>query len=175
MLISQPQPQQQPSFPNTHLWAPRTNLTYTGTSSPHTSFPSRTPKSQSSRRNKPPRNLNPLRNTTALLPLHIDNIRVAPTPAADAVLLLAVPFRPVVVVLLQHFEVLPVGGGAFLLEIGSEVRFAGELAGGRVGGAVLDGGVAVAEVAEVVDVGGREEGAGCEGVDWGVAPLGVCQ
>ena len=47
----------------------------------------------------------------------------------------------------------------------------GERAGGGVSGTVLDGGVAVAEVAEVVDVGGGEEGAGCEGVDGGVAPL----
>jgi hypothetical protein len=38
---------------------------------------------------------------------------------------------------------------------------------------VLDCGVAVAEVAEVMDVGGREEGAGCEGVDGCVAPLDV--
>lgn len=58
-----------------------------------------------------------------------------------------------------------------MLEVGAEVGLAGELACGRVGGAVLDGGVAVAEVAEVVDVVGREEGAGCEGVDGCVAPL----
>jgi len=36
---------------------------------------------------------------------------------------------------------------------------------------VLDGGVAVAEVAEVVDLFWGEEGAGCEGVDGCVAPL----
>ena len=58
-----------------------------------------------------------------------------------------------------------------MLEIRTEVGLAGELAGGSVGGTVLDGGVAVAEVAEVVDVGGGEEGAGCEGVDGCVTPL----
>lgn len=36
---------------------------------------------------------------------------------------------------------------------------------------MLDGGVAVAEVAEVVDLFWGEEGAGCEGVDGCVAPL----
>jgi hypothetical protein len=36
---------------------------------------------------------------------------------------------------------------------------------------VLDCSVSVAEIAEVVDVGGREEGAGCEGVNGCVAPL----
>ena len=41
-----------------------------------------------------------------------------------------------------------------MLKVGAEVGFAGELAGGSVGGTVLDGGVAVAKVTEVVDVGG---------------------
>lgn len=36
---------------------------------------------------------------------------------------------------------------------------------------MLDGGVSVAEVAEVVDVAGGEQGAGCQGVDGCVAPL----
>ena len=128
-------------------------------------------RSRSSRRHKPTSNLHPLRNTTTLLPLHINNIRVAPAPAAHAVFLLSVPLGPVVVVFFEEFLVLAVAGGALLLEIGAEVGLAGELAGGGVSGTVLDGGVAVAEVAEVVDVGGGEEGAGCEGVDGGVAPL----
>ena len=42
---------------------------------------------------------------------------------------------------------------------------------GGVDGAVLDGGVAVANVAEVVDLVFVEESAGCEGVDGCVAPL----
>ena len=42
-----------------------------------------------------------------------------------------------------------------------------------IGGAMLDSGVAVADVAEVVDGAGGEEGAGGEGVDGGVAPLSL--
>lgn len=52
-----------------------------------------------------------------------------------------------------------------------EPGLARELAAGRVGRAVLDGGVAVPKVAEVVDVARREEDAGGEGVDGCVAPL----
>ena len=128
-------------------------------------------RSRSSRRHKPTSNLHPLRNTTTLFALDINDIRVAPAPAAHAVLLLRVPLGPVIVVFFEEFLVVAVAGGAFLLEVGAEVGLAGELAGGGVSGTVLDGGVAVAEVAEVVDVGGGEEGAGCEGVDGGVAPL----
>jgi hypothetical protein len=58
---------------------------------------------------------------------------------------------------------------------GSKVRVARELASWSVGGAVLDGGMAVPEVAKVVDVAGRKEGAGGEGVDGRVAPLRDCQ
>lgn len=129
--------------------------------------------SGSSRRHKPTSNLHPLRNTTTLFTLNINNIRVAPTPAAHAVFLLGVPLGPVVVVFFEEFLVFAVAGGALLLEIGTEVGLAGKLASWGVGGTVLDGGVAVAEVAEVVDVGGGQEGAGCEGVDGCVAPLGI--
>ena len=127
---------------------------------------------RSSRRHKPTSNLHPLGDTAALLALDVDDIRVTPTPAAHAVLLLRVPLGPVVVVFLEELLVVAVGGGALLLEICTEVGLTGQLAGGSVGGTVLDGGVAVAEVAEVVDVGGGEERAGCEGVDGCVAPLG---
>jgi hypothetical protein len=127
---------------------------------------------KSSRRHKPTSNIHPLRDTTALLPLHIHNISVTSTPATHTVLLLRIPLGPVVVVLFQELLVIPVDRSTLLLEIRSEVGLAGQLAGRGVGGAVLDGGVSVAEVAEVVDVRGREEGAGCEGVDGCVAPLG---
>jgi hypothetical protein len=140
--------------------------------SPSSQVPSDPQPHQSSRRNKPTRNLHPLRNTTALFPLHIHNIRITPAPAPDTVLFLAIPLRPVIVVFFQEFQVLSITSGALLLEIGPQVGFAWELARRSVGGTVLDCRVAVAEVAEVVDVGGREEGSGCEGVDWGVAPLG---
>jgi hypothetical protein len=108
---------------------------------------------KSSRRHKPTSNIHPLRDTTALLPLHIHNISVTSTPATHTVLLLRIPLGPVVVVLFQELLVIPVDRSTLLLEIRSEVGLA-------------------AEVAEVVDVRGREEGAGCEGVDGCVAPLG---
>lgn len=113
-------------------------------------------------RNKTSCNLDPLRNTTSLLPLHIHHIRIASTPTPDSIFFLHIPLRPVLVFLSPS-----------LLVLGSEleVRFPWELASRGVGGAVLDGGVPVAEVAEVMDVFRREEGAGCEGVDGCVAPL----
>jgi hypothetical protein len=178
MLINQPQ-KSKPFFSGLFVAQEKSYIhacTPLPPTSPHPSPSSQVPSDpqphQSSRRNKPTRNLHPLGNTTALFPLHIHNIRVAPAPAPDTVLFLTIPLRPVIVILFQEFQILSIASGAFLLEIGSEVRFAGQLASWSVGRTVLDCCVAVAEVAEVVDVGRGEEGAGCEGVDWGVAPLG---
>jgi hypothetical protein len=127
---------------------------------------------KSSRRHKPTSNIHPLRDTAPLFTLNIHNISVTSTPTPDTVLLLGVPLGPVVVVLFQELLIVSVDRCALLLEIRSEVGLAGQLAGGSVCRTVLDGGVSVAEIAEVVDVRGREEGAGCEGVDGCVAPLG---
>lgn len=114
-------------------------------------------------RQKPTGNLHPLGNTTALFALYIHDIRVAPTPATHAVFLLWIPFRPVVVLLLARF----------LVQRGElEVWLAGQLARRRVRRTVLDGGVSVTEVTEVVDLRGGEQGAGGEGVDGCVTPLG---
>lgn len=110
----------------------------------------------------PAHDVNPLSKTTPVLALHVHNVRVAPAPAPHAVLLLLVPVLPVVVLLEARLA-----RGRRVLEVG----LAGELARGGVGRAVLDRGVAVAEVAEVVDVLGAEEDAGGEGVDGRVAPL----
>lgn len=107
-------------------------------------------------------NIDPLSQARTVLALDINDIRVAPAAASDAVLLGGIVVIPVLVLL----------DALLLVERGLlEVGLAGQLAGGRVGGAMLDGGVAVTEVAEVVDVLGAEEGAGGEGVDWGVSPL----
>ena len=73
----------------------------------------------SSRRHKTTSNIHPLRNTTALLTLHIHNISVTPTPATHAVLLLRVPLGPVVVVLFQELLVVSVGRSTLLFEIRS--------------------------------------------------------
>ena len=74
---------------------------------------------KSSRRHKPTGNIHPLRNTTALLALHIHNISVAPTPAPDSVLLLGIPLGPIVVVLFQELLVVSVGRGTLLLKVRS--------------------------------------------------------
>ena len=115
-----------------------------------------------SRRRPTARNLDPLRQTAPLLALHVHDVRVASAPAPDTVLLLLVPVFPVVIFL---EALLLVERRRF------EIFFSRGLARGRVSGTVLDGGVPVAEVAEVVDVTWREQGAGGEGVDWSVAPL----
>lgn len=108
------------------------------------------------------RDVNPLGQTRALLALDVDNVRVAAAAAPHAVLLGRVPLFPVQVLLPS----LPLVRRRHL-----EVRVARELSCRRVGGAVLDRGMPVPEVAEVVDVARREEDAGCEGVDWCVTPL----
>lgn len=72
--------------------------------------------------------------------------------------------RPVIAFVLSH---LLVRSGVLV------VRIEVELAAGRVGRTVLDRGVPVADVAEVMDFVCGEEGAGCEGVDRCVAPLVV--
>lgn len=71
--------------------------------------------------------------------------------------------RPVVVVL---------DALLFVLNCRVEPGDGRELTGfGGVGGTVLDGGVAVANVTEVMDVAGAEEGTGGEGVDGSITPL----
>jgi len=105
-----------------------------------------------SRRYKAASNLHPFRNTTSLLALNVNDICVAPAPAAYAVLLLSVPLSPVVIVFFEEFLVLAVTCRALLLKVCSKVGFAWQLTGRSVGGTMLDCGVAVAEVTEVVNV-----------------------
>jgi len=109
---------------------------------------------KSSRRHKAASNLNPLGDTASLFALDVDDVRVTSAPATHAVFLLRVPLGPVVVVFFEEFLVLAVSCGALLLKICSEVGFSRQLASGSIGGTVLDCGVSVAEVAEVVNVGG---------------------
>lgn len=110
------------------------------------------------RRDIAPGNLYPLRYAASFLGLDVHDILIAATSAAHAVLLLRVPFRPVVIF---FFE-----GTPFFIEdrravswvlawvgAGSVVRLSRQLTCGCVSGTVLDGGVAVAEVAEVVNLG----------------------
>ena len=107
-------------------------------------------------------NFHPLGETTALLALDIHDIRIASTSAADTVLLHRVGVRPVLVL----FESL-----LLVLRGHFEPGNSGQLTGRSVGGTVLDGGVAVAKVTEVVDIGGRQEGTCGKGVNRRITPL----
>jgi hypothetical protein len=97
-----------------------------------------------------------------LLALDIHNVSVAAASATDTVLLDWVRVRPIVVLL-----------NPLLLVIGSllEVRNASELAGGSIGGAMLDGSVAVAKVTEVVNITRSEESTSGKRVDRSITPL----
>ena len=88
------------------------------------------------------RHINPFGQARAFLALDINNVRIAATTAAHAVLLLLVKVGPVLI----FFVPLVFGGGLFKVW---DVR---KLARGGIGRAVLDGGVSVAKVAEVMDI-----------------------
>lgn len=87
-----------------------------------------------------------------MLALDVDDVGVASASAAHAVLLGRVPVLPVVVFFLA---LLLVQGGEF------QERRARQLArAGSVRGTVLDRGVSVAEVTEVVDIARSEKSSG---------------
>jgi len=104
----------------------------------------------------------PLGQAAAFLALDVNYVRIAATAAADTILLGRVIVFPVSV-LLDALAVVE----RRLLQPG----LAGELTRRSVGGTVLDRRVAIAKVAEVMDVAGPEEGAGGEGVNWSISPL----
>jgi hypothetical protein len=111
---------------------------------------------------EPSGNFNPLRQAASLLVLDVRNIGVTFAPTAHSVLLFCVPIVPVFVVLF---------GLLLVFEVRFRERRPGELFGRGVGGTMLDGGVAVADIAEVVDVAGTEEDASGERMDGGISPL----
>lgn len=94
--------------------------------------------------------------------LDIHNIGIASTPAADAILLDWVGRGPVFVFLDPFLFIL-----RGLLQIGDP----GELPSRSVGWAMLDCGVPIAEITEIVDIAGGEKSTGCQGMDRGVTPL----
>lgn len=106
--------------------------------------------------------LNPLIKTAALLALDIHNIGIAAAAAANTVLLDGVRSGPVLVFL-----------NALLLIFGSlfKVRLARQLPGGGVGWAMLDSGVPVSKVTEVMDVTGREKSTGGKRMNRSITPL----
>jgi hypothetical protein len=106
--------------------------------------------------------LNPLIKTAALLSFDIDNIGIAAAAAANTVLFDRVRSGPVLIFL-----------NPLLLIFGSpfKVRLARQLPGGSVGWAMLDGGVPISKVTEVMDVTGREKRASGERMNGSITPL----
>lgn len=115
-----------------------------------------------SRSNIPPRNPHPLRNTTPLLILHLLHIRITATPTPHTILLLRIPFRPILVFLPPQF---------LIRRRSLEVRLSRKLSGRSVSRAMLDRSMPVAEVSKVVDLRRGEQGARGERVDGCIAPL----
>lgn len=97
-----------------------------------------------------------------MLALDINNVGVAAASAANSIFLDWVWSSPVLVLFNALFLVF---GG--LLEVG----FTGQLAGGSIGRAMLDRGVPVAEIAEVMNVSWTEESTGRKGMNRSVTPL----
>lgn len=97
-----------------------------------------------------------------MLAFDIHDISIAAAAAADTVLLDSIWISPVLIFL---NALLLVFGGLF------KVRLARQLPGGSVSWAMLDGGVPISKVTEVMDVTGREQSAGSEGMNRSVTPL----
>ena len=113
------------------------------------------------RRGPATRNIDPLGQARTFLALNINDVGIAPAAATHAVLLPFVEVGPVLVFLFP----LVLGGG--LLEVWN-VR---KLACRGIGWAVLDGGVSVAEVAEVMNILHSQEDTGGERMNGCIAPL----
>ena len=107
-------------------------------------------------------NFDPFGETAALLAFNIHNISVAPASAADTVLLDGIRVRPILIFLNPLL---------FILGRHLQPGNSGQLPGGGVGRTMLDGGVPVAEVTEIVDVAGRQENTGRQRMDRRVTPL----
>lgn len=106
--------------------------------------------------------LNPFIKTAALLALDIHNIGIAAAAAANTVLLDGVRSGPVLIFL---NALLLVFGGLF------KVRLARQLPGGSVSWAMLDGGVPISKVTEVMDVTGSEKSTGGKRMNGSITPL----
>ena len=113
------------------------------------------------RRGPATRNIDPLGQARTFLALNINDVGIASAAAAHAVLLPFVEVGPVLVLFLP----LVLGGGLF------EVWDVRKLTRGGVGRAVLNSGVSVAEVAEVMDILHSEEDTGSQGMNGCITPL----
>lgn len=111
-------------------------------------------------------NVYPFSQTATFFAFYIDNVSIAAAAAAHTVLFGRVPMLPVVVFL----ESLLLVGGSLL-----EEGFTGQLSAQRgVGWTMLDGGVAVSKIPEVMNVTRGKESASGKRVDGRVTPLPMC-
>jgi hypothetical protein len=88
-------------------------------------------------------NVHPFCQARSLLAFHVNNIVVASTSAADASVLRSVPIFPVVILLIAL---------GFILGRLLEILAAGKLEAWSIRRAVLNGGMSVPKVAEVVNI-----------------------
>jgi hypothetical protein len=107
-------------------------------------------------------NVNPFGHATALLALYVDNVRITPASTPNTVFLGLIPALPVVI----FFFSFPLIKGRQFKE-----WLSGTLAGRGVCGTMLNSGVSVPKVTEVVNVARRKEGASSERMDRGISPL----
>ena len=113
------------------------------------------------------RHLHPLRYTAAFLSFDIDNIGIASAPAAHTVFFLRVPFRPVLVFFPPGAPVFvqcwcTVGGFLAGIVSWAVIWRPWHLPRWSVRWTVLDCRVSISDVAEVVDLIGGEQCAGCK-------------
>jgi len=106
--------------------------------------------------------LDPLRETAALFTFDIDDISVTLAPTANTILLDRVRSSPVFIFFNPLF---------LIFRCLLQVRNAGKLSCRGIGGTMLDGGMSVSKVAEIVDVARGEKRTGGKRVDRGVTPL----
>lgn len=106
--------------------------------------------------------INPFVKTAALLALDVHDVGVTAASTADTVLLHRIRSGPILVLL----NALPLILRGFL-----EVRFAGELTSRSIGRAMLNRGVPVTKITEVMNVTGGKEGTGSQGMNGSISPL----
>ena len=106
----------------------------------------------------------PFRKTTPLFSFHIHNIRITLTSAPNAVLLGRIPRLPVIIFFFPFLLVF----GRFL-----EERWPGQLTRRGIGRTMLDCGMSVAKVPEVMYILGTQECPSRQGVDGRISPLQI--
>lgn len=92
----------------------------------------------------------------------IVDVCVTPAPAPYTVLFLDIPVFPIIILFFRFLGI----KGRLLNELRPR-----QLSGGSIGRAMLDCGVPVAKVTEIVKICRTKEGTGRKGMDWSISPL----